>query len=195
MHEAQIRRENIREKCIYDLVEEYNDLDVHIFFNYLYNVRVTCLEPEGQISDKCAKGVMEAIGINEKSIRVCMNECLYDLPGYKQTNILLQEDVNQANKLGITLTPSLTINEKLYTGKLEANDIFRSICRAVPYGHEPIVCDPGYDIEQSLGHKQDFVHASSWTRRHLISICFSISMFTLFLGFLCFKLFERKGRQ
>ena len=73
LYEQQIRRENIREKCIYDLVEEYNDIDVHIFFNYLYNIRLSCLEPEGKITDVCAKRVLADIGIDDRAIRVCMN--------------------------------------------------------------------------------------------------------------------------
>ena len=124
-----------------------------------------------------------------------MNTCLYDLPDYKQTNTLLQEDVDKVNKLSVTLTPSLYINEKYYTGKLEADEIFRAICRAQPLGWEPIVCDPGYDITQSLGHHSDFVHSTSWTRRHLIEICFTFSVGLLLLMLLCVKLCSRKGRQ
>ena len=43
--------ENIREKCIYNLVSEYNEPDEVIFFNYLYNVRFSCLEVEGKITE------------------------------------------------------------------------------------------------------------------------------------------------
>ena len=75
-----------------------------------------------------------------------MNECLYDLPHYDMINKTLQEDVDQVNKLGITLTPSITINETLYTGKLEASEIFRAICNAYPPGQEPMVCEPDYDL-------------------------------------------------
>ena len=56
--EREMLSENIREKCIFSLVDEFNDDDRHIFFNYLYNVRFTCLEPEGRITALCATQVM-----------------------------------------------------------------------------------------------------------------------------------------
>ena len=62
--EKELLSENIREKCIYNLVDEFNDDDRHIFFNYLYNVRFTCLEPEGRITMKCANNVMARLKIN-----------------------------------------------------------------------------------------------------------------------------------
>jgi len=61
--------ENIREKCIYNLVKEYDETDDLIFFNYLYNVRFSCLEVEGKITDICANHQMEELGINVQTVK------------------------------------------------------------------------------------------------------------------------------
>ena len=58
--EAQLIRENLREKCIYAIVGDMkNEWDVHLFFNYLYNVYFQCLNREMQLTDRCANFVME----------------------------------------------------------------------------------------------------------------------------------------
>ena len=42
--EAQLIRENLRERCLYEIVGDMkNEWDVHLFFNYLYNVYFQCL--------------------------------------------------------------------------------------------------------------------------------------------------------
>ena len=65
-------KENIREKCIYNIVDEYNDNDRHIFFNYLHNLRFSCLEPAGEITNSCANTVMNALKIDIQQVKNCM---------------------------------------------------------------------------------------------------------------------------
>lgn len=38
-------KQNLVDRCVYDLVEnDTNDDDLHLFFNFMYNVRFTCVE-------------------------------------------------------------------------------------------------------------------------------------------------------
>ena len=58
--EAQLIRENLRERCLYEIVGDMkNEWDVHLFFNYLYNVYFQCLNKEMQLTDNCAEFVMD----------------------------------------------------------------------------------------------------------------------------------------
>ena len=66
--EQQMLAENVREKCIYNLVDAYDDEDRHIFFNYLYNIRFSCLELDGQITDTCSHKVMKNLGIDTEMV-------------------------------------------------------------------------------------------------------------------------------
>ena len=95
------------------------------------------------------------------------------------------------------MTPAIVINGHPYRGKLEGYDIFRAICQAFPLGHEPIVCDPGYDIQQALGKEADFEvidepEPISWSRNQLVEICIMVSICTLLLGFYLMRLFRVK---
>ena len=103
-------QENIREKCIFSLVDEYNDEDRHIFFNYLYNVRFSCLEPYGKISKNCARGVMKQLKINTTAIEACIGRNMPKQTATTHVSILLAEDREEANDFGVALTPALFIN-------------------------------------------------------------------------------------
>ena len=76
---------------------------------------------------------------------------------------------------------------------MEGYEIFRAICRAFQFGHEPYVCDPGADIQKMIGHHSDFIRPVSWTRHHLIEICFVTSILTLLIGLLIVKVFTRNN--
>lgn len=65
-------RENVRAKCIYNEVDEYNENDRHLWFNYLYNLRFSCLEVDGTITNFCAGTVMNQLKIN----RIAVNDCM-----------------------------------------------------------------------------------------------------------------------
>jgi len=40
----------------------------------------------------------------------------------------------------------LSINGKIFHGKLKANKIFESICHAYKIGHQPDVCDSDFEL-------------------------------------------------
>lgn len=69
--EKQMLEENIRTKCVYNIVEEYNTDDEHIWFNYVYNTRFSCLEIEGTVTTECSNRVMDLLGINKEAIDDC----------------------------------------------------------------------------------------------------------------------------
>ena len=44
LREHSVLIENVRELCIYNQINDYrNDYDEHVFFNYIYNMRIECL--------------------------------------------------------------------------------------------------------------------------------------------------------
>ena len=112
LEDQQMLAENIREKCIYNLVDAYDDEDRHIFFNYLYNVRFTCLELDGQITDECSHRVMKNLGIDTEMVHKCKDR-KYLRSGF-HINSLLEGDREKSDQYGVTLTPSMYINEFPY---------------------------------------------------------------------------------
>ena len=63
-----ILHENLRQRCLYEMVDEYDDSDRHLFLNYLFDVKRSCLDRHGNVHHRCSKQVMEALGINWQSI-------------------------------------------------------------------------------------------------------------------------------
>ena len=64
--------ENLRERCLYEMADEYDDEDSHVFLNYLYNMRVSCLEKSKRVYGSCSEKVMHRLSINVESVRNCM---------------------------------------------------------------------------------------------------------------------------
>ena len=68
-----ILHENLRERCLYEMIDEYDDESRHIFLNYLYDTKHSCLEiGTGNIHHNCAKRVMEKLGISYESVYNCI---------------------------------------------------------------------------------------------------------------------------
>ena len=68
-----ILHENLRERCLYEMIDEYDDESRHIFLNYLYDIKHSCLEiGTGNIHHNCAKRVMEKLGISYESVYNCI---------------------------------------------------------------------------------------------------------------------------
>ena len=65
---------------------------------------------------------------------------------WQGNNSLLFEDRSHAIDLGITLNPSLTINSQPFRGKLNGEEIFKSICAAYHPNSMPETCKPDFDI-------------------------------------------------
>ena len=117
--------ENLRQRCLYEIAEEYDDQDRHIFLNYLYDVRVYCLEAEGQITHSCSKSVMNQLDINRQSVFECI---AYERKGIDNTTEmkeLFEEDRVQMLDYGVTLTPAVVINGQPFRGSLDGDTIFR----------------------------------------------------------------------
>lgn len=95
-------KENLRERCIYQTIGEMNDeQDDHLFFNYLYNVSFQCLQRHMKVTDMCAGRVMEELGIEHDVIEQCIENSFVQPGDWRSFNMLLQEDREHANDLGI----------------------------------------------------------------------------------------------
>ena len=75
---------------------------------------------------------MEALEIDIERV-----EYLYESLGYiigdsfdQTNNLLLEDDYNDQNRLGIFLHPAISINQMTYRGYLEGTDIFDAVCSA-----------------------------------------------------------------
>ena len=72
--DKQMLEENLRERCIYEiLAEEKDESDDHLFFNYLFNVHLGCLQMDRAITKKCAERRMENLKIDVERVNYCID--------------------------------------------------------------------------------------------------------------------------
>jgi hypothetical protein len=128
-------------------------------FNYMYNVRLYCLDLFGTIPKSCADKEMKQVGIDHLAVEQCYQDSFITDPDdpSKQDNRILREDRQLAQKLDIVMHPSVTINNHTYRGDMDGEDIFRALCSSFRVGQIPDECDPSYDIQLSIGHTTDFI--------------------------------------
>jgi len=67
--------------------------------------------------------------------------------GLDADNQLLKKDANEIKRLGIYHNPAITINDSLYRGDLDGQDIFEAICSTFKSRVlRPKYCDRTFDI-------------------------------------------------
>ena len=102
MTDRQLIDENLRERCIYKVIGEWEDeFDDHLFFNYLYNIHFTCLAGELKITNQCAEKQMANLGISVDVVNDCMVKSFEDEGDYSSYNNMLYDDRVAATDLGI----------------------------------------------------------------------------------------------
>lgn len=102
MTDRQLIDENLRERCIYTAIGEWEDeFDDHIFFNYLHNIHLSCLKGELQITKECAEKQMADLGIPVDLINECMIDSFEIKGAYSSYNDMLFDDREATTDLGI----------------------------------------------------------------------------------------------
>ena len=114
--------ENLRQRCVYDVVgDSYTDEDEHIFFNYLYNMSVECLQKRFTLSGHCSHTVMKELGIEIHKVDQCIKDSFAVPADRNSYNLMFEKDRHSANKLGIVTTPAIAVNSQPYHGDLDAD--------------------------------------------------------------------------
>ena len=168
------------------LADTADETDMKHVFNYLFNVHYSCLETEYVVTDECATKVMEQLELPVEDIEECV-DMSFEFPDDMQSeNDILRMDRDSAVDMGIQLNPSLTINGKIYHGKLRGDKIFESICSAYARNHRPEVCHENYELATKLGDfEEDFVLPEGYGHHHLIIILVLVVLLNLFLFIWC----------
>ena len=192
--EVDVLEENVRERCIYEVVRDRrNDNDEHMFFNYLYNFKVECVETRGRFGIHCSHRIMKEVGIKPEEVEICLQESFDTSEDWQSENKLLRSDRQHANELGVTQIPALAINSHLYRGEMDGDEIFQSICAAYKVGVAPEVCSDQYKVLESMGHiEDDFVKPFSLKHHHIIMVLAMVFLLNLVLLICCVT---RKKRQ
>ena len=89
--------EGLRERCIFEVLEEKRVKagqtrdDLHLLFNYMYNVRSSCIDDQGVIRRNCAERTMRQLGIDFDSVHSCITQS-FELSDPEGDNWILARD-------------------------------------------------------------------------------------------------------
>lgn len=139
----------LREKCLHKLIaDKYQDEGVLFwtFFKYLDDcfvedgTQATSLEECYDWSTVIINGIEEV-----RNIDLCVQGSFEAFDSFQSDNALLRKDRLWANELHLQFHPSITINNKTYTGDVQGQELALAICDA--YKEKPDECDLSWKIK------------------------------------------------
>ena len=94
--------ENLREKCIYEVVGDKKDeQDGHTFLNYMNHIHKDCLLAQDTLDEVCAEEVMRQQNISVQSVNACISDSFATPGDWTSYNVMLGIDREYANHMGI----------------------------------------------------------------------------------------------
>ena len=147
---ANVIRESIRQKCIYNYAYDKKDKKTQkiLFWNYIENFYKDCVNL-GKIDISCSESVLKKVGIPSNNIKKCYeNSFIGDkIENYELylPNTILNNEYDLRRKNFISKSPSITINDRVYLGGWKANNVFESLCYSLIKKPEACYIEPSFN--------------------------------------------------
>jgi len=184
---ADVIRESLRQKCIYNYAYENKGKKNkrYLFWDYIQTFHQNCINI-GKIDTSCSESVLNDLKIPIKDIQKCYEESFIGEKNEKNYEIysgnsIFDTEYELRKKNFISKSPSITINERVYLGSWRADYLFESLCSSLI--KKPEACY----IEQTFNKKIKGVTLGSF-----LSIILVI-LFTNIILFLVCKNIIKKG--
>lgn len=133
----EILRQGLHDLCVYDSYKESDNLeDQERWWKYMdmaYDCQLT------RYSDECIRAAMVYAGVEERKVQSCL---------LKEDKILNSEH-SLMQISGIIYSPAVVINNKVYRGTLNPENIFKSICAG--FNVTPSVCLSEEEVARRRG--------------------------------------------
>lgn len=78
------------------------------------------------IDEKCHKLALEKINYKFEFVKKCLDKSFVD--GYETDNSILRQMRSNWSKLGTHLNPSIVINDVIFRGQMNPDNVFEAIC-------------------------------------------------------------------
>ena len=108
MRERVVLIENLRQSCIYKM----NIIDLDVYWNYMITFSDTCADINNPLFDeKCAKNVMNVLGIDGDAVFECMKELV-------KSSGKVEDDYKLYKEKKIYKVPEILLNGIRYRVKI-----------------------------------------------------------------------------
>jgi hypothetical protein len=183
--------ESIKQKCIYDIANYNNKLE--IFWTYMSKFHENCILKEN-FNQICSNDAIISTGLSLDSI----NRCLYEsflISDYEKQNTqyqktaknkILDKEYEMRKEYSISRVPSLTINGSLYVGSWKPQFIFEAICASLIKKPEACYVEGNFQRE---------INWFSYLAIIIIVIVINISLFLICREFIKRKVNEKMNSQ
>lgn len=162
--------ESIRQKCVFNMNPEY-------FFKYMKKFQSKCLD---SFKEECSKNVANELSISWNKIQTCYQSSFTN--GLNSDNKILHKDSQKTRMISNKMYPLILINEYIYEGTIEVNDILLSLCSTL--NSETSQCkNIKFDLDESV------------TSIELVIIDLSIIVLGLVLAIIVCKKVAKKRYQ
>ena len=183
---ADIIRESLRQKCIYNYA--YTKQGVNnkmLFWDYIEKFYINCVR-KNQINTKCSEEVMKELKIDNYFIQKCYEESFVGDKKDKNyeifsKNTILDNEYELRKKNFVSKSPSITINDRVYLGNWRVDNIFESLCSSLIRKPEACYTEPTFNK-----------NIKGVTLGSFLSIIIAVLLFNILLFLIC-KSVIKKG--
>jgi len=167
-------RQGLQEYCVYDIYKDStNSDDLEKWWKYMDEV-YPCQAT--RYSSSCTGKALNEAQIDTNRLQTCL---------LREADIL-----NNEHKLmqysGIQYNPAIVINQHVYRGALDAENVFKSICAG--FNVTPAVCYEDYDPEQGKRKETSSGGIGTWTIIGLIIMLIVINGLLIY----CYRRYTRR---
>ena len=163
----EILRQGLQDICVYEVYKNSNSLkDREKWWNYMDNVHDCQLT---RYSFDCIKAAMNKAGVDERKVQSCLSN----------EDNMLRDEHSLMQSSGIFYNPAVVINNKVYRGSLDPENVFRTICAG--FNVTPSVCL----------NEQELLMRRGLSYTGIIWILVIIIVCTLIILW-CYRRYERK---
>ncbi len=148
---ADVIRESLRQKCIYNYAYENKGKKNkrYLFWNYIQTFQQNCIN-FGKIDKSCSESVLKNLKIPIEDIQKCYDDSFIGEKKEKNYEIysgnsIFDTEYELRKKNFISKSPSITINERVYLGSWRADYVFESLCSSLIKKPEACYIEPTFN--------------------------------------------------
>ena len=183
---ADIIRESLRQKCIYNYAYTKQGINNKmLFWDYIEKFYINCVR-KNQINTKCSEEAMKELKIDNYFIQKCYEESFVGDKKDKNyeifsKNTILDNEYELRKKNFVSKSPSITINDRVYLGNWRVDNIFESLCSSLIRKPEACYTEPTFNK-----------NIKGVTLGSFLSIIIAVLLFNILLFLIC-KSVIKKG--
>ena len=187
--------EDLRLICVFK--QTADDVNYNKWFDYVVQHVELCSIIGAKFNADCAEDQMKKVGINVQAVNQCMDDSVEGSNIDVDDNTILREQFENWRKIGMPLHPLILINEQVYRGDLEVEEVKIAICAGYEKEKLPPFCGHVGIVVPHVEQDEDDEDSSGGISNTWLIVLIVSLVVIVFLGLVvvCWRFFMKKDME